>query len=184
MFLSGSIGKRTTSIFFNDFNHRLYIAGIAFALPVFFIAGASGLAGQASPADNESLSSPKVNESPAPDPNLAESTKGSNSASSSNSDMNLDNDGVSASAFSTQATVKINDGSVTATENSSGGNQSISKTLNTSSGSARVSIQQQNSTSADEKANSTHSVHVNSSTTGSSNTSVQINQYVSGGETH
>jgi divalent metal cation (Fe/Co/Zn/Cd) transporter len=87
----------------------------------------------------------------------------------------------SASGLNTDTNVSVNGTNISASTNSTNPSESINKTINTDGGSANVSIQQNSNMSADGQKHSSASVHIDSNSSSSSNTTVQLNQRSSGG---
>jgi hypothetical protein len=172
MTLSVGIGKRTANLINYAGRHKLYMAGAATALPVFFIAANAQISGQDS---NTNTNSNQSNFSSDNSSSNTESKESSETPESAQPELSP-----ATNSNHTEATVTIDGQSVSASTNDA--NQSIHKTLTTENGSADISIDQQSSATSGEQSQSSN-ISIQSNSTGSSNSSSSdiSNEHSSGG---
>jgi hypothetical protein len=182
MDLSGSNSNHTTRVFSYVLNHKLSFVGITASVPVFFVASSAHIFSQPKDINNAGFTS---NE--ATDENSKENNSHvlNNQADSTQPKEGISNsDSSSAAGDNSQTYVSVDGQSVSSNTSSGAPNQSLNKTITTENGTANVSIEHQSQTSEDGSTRSTNSVHVDSHSFGSGNSSASINQQSSGGTPH
>jgi hypothetical protein len=178
MSLIDRISKRTTNLFNYAGSHKLYVAGAATALPVFFISAGSQLSSHSRNNFNNNQSGfTSDNSAPLQENNTNDqSIPDSSGQSQTDPDTTVDADNSS----HTEATASIDGQSITASSDDNS-DQSIHKTLNTGNGTASISIEQHSDSSTDGQSHSSSNVNVNSQATDSGSSSTNISQHSSGG---
>jgi hypothetical protein len=162
---------------------KLLIAGLILFLLAFFgfwgsYTVSKGSINSSSASTNDAAAAPKID-------NITDtSSQTDHSQAASSSSVNNTNSGSASNAASNEASVTVDGQSINVSTDSSNPSASVNKTINTENGSANVSIQSNVNSNAEGFRHSSQSVHVDSHSSGSSNTQIFSQQTSSGGINH
>jgi hypothetical protein len=177
---SGSNSNHTTRVFSYILNHKLSFAGIAASAPVLIVASSAHIFSQSNDINNSDKTSKEVNNKSSSEVNSQ--VNSSQEESSKQNDSLTNSDSNTTSGNNSQASVSIDGQSVSSSTSSYKPDQSLNKTITTENGVSNVSIELHNQSSEDGTTHSTNSVHVDSHSFGSDDSSASINQRSYGGQ--